>query len=445
MSSSRHQDGDVTISIEEHQHHTSTTPTTTDGEDNEIEVTRQITCHTHPKKPWYKDADFIKLVIMLIMVIGYFFAELSVGVIAGSLALIADAFHMLSDAIGLGIGLFGLTLAKKKSDTQFSYGYARAEIVGGLINAVFLLSVVMFIFLDVFERLLDPRQIDNPLLVLCVAVGGLLVNIIGMIMFWGHHHHHGHSHDHGHDHGEHSHHEHKHDEEHHHHDHNHGDEHDHDHHHDDHDHKPKKRSSENLFGVFLHIFGDFLGSIGVILVTSTIMLCRRFIGDHSDKYTQYLDPIISAILAIILFIPTVPLVIRCVKVLMQSVPEYVHVDVIRDKLRAIDGVSSVHELHVWSLIRNERVIGSVHLNLRHLPEIDTKVQLTQISKKAKDIFHDHGVHSTTIQLEYSDQADSEMCSYMCSKECTEQMCCPPQHDDHHSDSEEGTAFLTKKQ
>ncbi len=74
-------------------------------------------------------------------------------------------------------------MAKRKSSLQFSYRFARAEVVGGLINAVFLLSVVFFIVLDAVERFIEPKRIDNPILILSVAGGGMLVNIIGMFMF----------------------------------------------------------------------------------------------------------------------------------------------------------------------------------------------------------------------------------------------------------------------
>ncbi len=248
-------------------------------------------------KPWYKDADFYKMSIMLLMIVVYFFAELIVGIATNSLTLIADSFHMLSDGIGIVIGIIGLLVAKKKGDKKNTYGYIRAEPVGGLINSVFLLSVVLFIFLDAIQRFIEPTIITNPLLVLIVGFGGLLVNIIGLIMFCGHAHHghdhsHGHSHSHKHVHQEEHHHHskdhnhsksgkskshkhaekgHKHNEKHHHdHDHHEGEEHHHhegeeqQHHEEEHhvDTKSKKpnnsKRNENLFGVFLHVFGDFL-------------------------------------------------------------------------------------------------------------------------------------------------------------------------------------------
>ncbi len=273
-------------------------------------------------KPWYKDADFYKMSIMLLMIVVYFFAELIVGIATNSLTLIADSFHMLSDGIGIVIGIIGLLVAKKKGDKKNTYGYIRAEPVGGLINSVFLLSVVLFIFLDAIQRFIEPTVITNPLLVLIVGIGGLIVNIIGLIMFCGHAHHghdHGHDHSHTHKHAhqeEHHHHSkdnnhsksekskshkhaekgHKHNEKHHH-NHHDGEEHHHEeghHHEDEHHHegehhvdaKSKKsnnsKRNENLFGVFLHVFGDFLVCFNFLK-----FVCQNLIFELKGFYWSY--------------------------------------------------------------------------------------------------------------------------------------------------------------
>lgn len=404
------------------------------------------------KHPWYKDANVYKMIIMLILVVGFMIAELIVGIAAGSLALIADSFHMLSDGFGLAIGLFSLIIAKKGATPEYSYGFARAEILGGLVNSVFLLSVVLFIVLDAFERMIEPKPIGNAILVLSVGGGGLLVNIIGMIMFCGHAHH-GHSHEHEHDHN-HRHeeglsHKHEHKQAHKEHDHDHKHEHDHDHSHkhhgkhgsytshsDEHDdasHHEKKHKNkhshrnENMFGVFLHVFGDFLGSIGVMISATIVLVCRIY-KEGSDKYTQYIDPAISVAIAILILFSTVPLLIRCAKVVLQGVPKSIKLPKLKKDLLNVENVTSVHDLHVWSLLGTQKIIGTVHLTLGWSSckpkEVEYRMKTT--SRRAKEVFHSHGVHSSTIQLEFpTHSAEVDMCNVMCSKDCVDEWCCPP--------------------
>jgi zinc transporter 1 len=129
-----------------------------------------------------------------------FFVEIIVGYAVHSIALIADAFHMLSDVIALVVALYAIQLAKKKSTaSHLTYGWQRAEVLGALINAVFLIALCFTIFLEAIERFINPKEIESPELILIVGGAGLLVNIIGLVLFHDAHHH-GHSHGHSHSH-----------------------------------------------------------------------------------------------------------------------------------------------------------------------------------------------------------------------------------------------------
>lgn len=182
----------------------------------------------------------------------------------------------------------------------------------------------------------------------------------------------------------------------------------------------------------MHVFGDFLGSIGVMISTAVILICRIYAPPVAENYTIYIDPVISIIIAAILFFPTLPLVIRCAKVLMQSVPESVQLPQLKEQLLNIPSVIGVHDLHVWSLIRNKRVIGSVHLMLFSTEEPQlTTLDQKRIAKKAKKIFHKFGVHSSTIQMEFAQpNSMSENCKLICDKECVEEWCCKPEQSQH---------------
>lgn len=141
------------------------------------------------------------LISMLGLTSSFFLVEIIVGYITGSVALIADSFHMLSDVISLIVGLFALRYSKKSGQTdRNTFGWQRAEVLGALINAVFLVALCFTILIEALKRLIEVEEIINPWLVLIVGGAGLFINIIGLFMFHGHGHSHGGGH-HGHSHG----------------------------------------------------------------------------------------------------------------------------------------------------------------------------------------------------------------------------------------------------
>jgi len=126
----------------------------------------------------------------------FFFVEIIVGYSVGSLALVADSFHMLNDVCSLIVALYAIKLAAKETtSSKYSYGWQRAEILGALINGVFLLALCFSIFMEAIERFVNGADVSNPKLVVIVGSLGLLSNIVGLFLF----------HDHGHSHGGHSH------------------------------------------------------------------------------------------------------------------------------------------------------------------------------------------------------------------------------------------------
>ncbi|KAI2626412.1 cation efflux protein [Xylaria nigripes] len=137
-----------------------------------------------------------RISIMLAIDITFFLVELISGFLAHSLALTADAFHMLNDIISLIIGLWAVTVAKRATTNRFSYGWVRAEILGAFFNAVFLIALCISIILEALVRFVEPQEVSNPKLILIVGSFGLASNLVGFIVLGGH----GHGHDHGHDH-----------------------------------------------------------------------------------------------------------------------------------------------------------------------------------------------------------------------------------------------------
>ncbi|KAK9729669.1 Zinc resistance conferring protein [Basidiobolus ranarum] len=376
-----------------------------------------------------------RLSLLLFLTTVFFFAELIVGYSVGSIALVADSFHMLSDLLSLCVALYAIKLGESKNhSSQYTYGWQRAEILGALINGVFLVALCFSIFVEAIQRFFEPREIENPQLILIVGGLGLLVNIIGLLLFHEHGHAHGHSHSHSHSDSNPLHtpvsiiqtadevrricadaeHQHQPNE-------NtsllHSNNHSADHH--DHDHKAADGGRLNMHGVFLHVLGDALGSVAVIVSSIVIWKCefeQRFL----------LDPIISLLITAFILTFSLPLVKSTCFILLQGVPNSIPIDILKDEMQNIPGVISVHELHVWQL-SDIKTIASVHIHVT-----DSEIYMG-VANSVKDLLHAYGIHSVTIQPEFpklatvtdtTSQDTTEQCLIRCPSACDPSACCP---------------------
>ena len=385
----------------------------------------------------------IRIASLLILDTVFFFLELIVGYSVHSLALIADSFHMLNDIISLIIALWAVKVSQtQQPDANYTYGWKRAEILGALVNAIFLIALCVSIFIEAIQRFFEPQEIGNPKLVLVVGVAGLISNFIGLILF--HEHGHGHSHSHGNSsshstsqledfetHG---------------HDHSHASisindimpdtivhrasqalsprasfntdrdpllakdiksdygshdsGHSHSHGHDE-DHleegleqmAPKSTGSLNMHGVFLHVLGDALGNVGVIL--SGIFIWKT---DYSWRF--YSDPVVSLFITVIICASAIPLSSKACKILLQATPEDINADLVKAQILKIKGVYSVHDFHIWNLDESFS-IASLHVEIKCSPD-----EYMVIAKRIRNIFHKFNIHSATVQPEFMEDSAS---------------------------------------
>ena len=327
---------------------------------------------------WYKDKDALRFLSMLVLTGGFFIVELVGGIVIGSLALMADAFHMLSDMLALIVGFYALRLSRRHSSSDASFGWARAEVIGALVNGAFLLAMCLSIFIEAVHRLVEwwpnPNSpggnaqnletlSNNSNILIIIASVGLGINLVGLFIF-------GHSHG-GHSHGGHS----------------HG------------GHSPEShtrgraeartRKNMNIEGVFLHVLGDALGSVGVLSAGIII----KFAG--KSPYRFLADPAASLLIVVIIICSAVPLLKRCISILMEKVPNSVDIGALRTDLLAVRGVVGLHDLHVWALT-DEKVIGTCHVTvIRGMDYANTCDRLKTVS-------HRHGVHKSAIQVEFTD-------------------------------------------
>lgn len=359
-----------------------------------------------------------RLLSMFTLTTTFFFVEIIVGYVTNSVALVADSFHMLSDVIALVIAFLSVQMSPKKWSKN-TFGWARAEVLGALVNAVFLVALCFSILVEALKRFYESDKIHNPVLILYVGAAGLFINVVGLFLF--HEHGSGHSHRRGHhrslptieevlaeedinenqenyrlsdnlptslskdDDGK--------------------------------NHRLSSSSQMNMRGVFLHVMADALGSVIVIISALVIWLTEW-------EYRYYVDPALSIVMVLLIVKSTWPLLTESALILLQTVPTHIQVDSLQKKLlEEIDGVLAVHEFHVWQLA-GDRIIASAHIRCRNL------VDYMHIAEKVKEFFHNEGIHSTTIQPEFVDifQEKEENCVLDCptNTNCVAQTCCGPQ-------------------
>ncbi|XP_042243329.1 LOW QUALITY PROTEIN: zinc transporter 7-like [Homarus americanus] len=318
------------------------------------------------------DKDSRNLFFFLLLNLTFGFVELFYGILTNSLGLISDAFHMFFDCSGLVVGLAAKVITKWRANDKFTYGYVRAEILGGFINGLLLLFVSFFIFAESVERLIEPPEVKHDRLFL-VSVLGFFVNIIGIFAFQ-HGGGHGHSHgggSHGHSHGDHG--------------HSHGD---HGHAHNGHAQHGHSRGggSHIMQGVYLHILADTLGSVGVIVSSPLMYLFGWMIA----------DPICSLFIAVLILVSVLGLLKNSVEILMQRQPRELN-DVLPGcfyKISALPGVFSVQEPRAWTLCTGQYV-GNLKL------EVSAAADPRYVVQQTRAILNSVGVTQAYVQLDYS--------------------------------------------
>lgn len=274
----------------------------------------------------------------------YFLVELIVGIVFNSIILQADAFHMLSDFVALIIGYSSKKINHCTSD-KHTYGYQRSEILGGLVNSTFLLALCFTLFVESIQRLIILEKTTNPWIVLYTGLGGLAVNIIGMLLF--------HNHD-----------------------------------------------THNAHAVYLHVLGDFLGSICVI-VSMLVIIYSSF------EYKYYLDPLITIFIVLILSFNNVKVFVSTCNILLHKIPLELDIQDLELKLKGIDGVSAIKEFHIWSL--NDKInICSAH--------IYTLKNDSRILESCKKVLHENNIHNSSLQITNVDYVE-----FICENKC--EQCC----------------------
>lgn len=219
----------------------------------------------------------------------FLMVEVIGGLVTGSLALISDAAHMLTDSMALAIALVAINVGRRPADLLHTYGYARFEILAAAFNALLLLAVAFYILYEAYKRLFAPQDILS-MGMLGIAVIGLLVNLASMRLLTGH-----------------------------------------------------KDSSLNVKGAYLEVWADMLGSAAVIVGAAIIWLTGW----------QWVDSLLAVGIGFMVFPRTWVLLKECVNILLEGVPQGMNLAEVEAAIATVPGVASVHDLHLWAITKSK--------------------------------------------------------------------------------------------
>jgi cobalt-zinc-cadmium efflux system protein len=266
--------------------------------------------HDHEHTPKVTEDSERRIFWVMCLTGGFMVLQAAGGLLSGSLALIADSGHMLSDTAALGLAWFAFRLAKKPADKKRSYGYHRFQIMAAFTNGVTLFFIAGWIIFEAIGRLIAPGEVlAGPMLV--IAVSGLAINIIGFAVL----------------------------------------------HRGDND-------NVNMQGALLHVMGDLLGSVAAITAAAIILLTGWMAA----------DPLLSVLISVIILRSAYTLVRRSGHILLEGTPENLDMREIRLKLIAcLPEVLDVHHMHAWSLT-SEKPIVTMHVQIEPAADLESTLR-----------------------------------------------------------------------
>ncbi|XP_056424344.1 calcium/manganese antiporter SLC30A10 isoform X3 [Hyla sarda] len=179
----------------------------------------------------------------------------------------------------------------------------------------------------------------------------------------------------------------------------------------------KNAAALNIRGVLLHVMGDALGSV-VVVVAAVIFYIKPLAPDAPCNWQCYIDPSLTVVMVAIILFSAFPLIKETATILLQMVPKDINVGEIGDKISMVPGVKSIHEIHVWELASGKN-IATLHVKFQNLQDY------ILANRNIRKIFHSQGIHAVTLQAEFTDAKDFSLeCNAPCiSKKCDEYLCC----------------------
>ena len=263
--------------------------------------------HPHPDSA--NSRNLTRVMIALVLTGTFMLVEIVGGIISGSLALLADAGHMLTDTMALTLAAMAFHVSKRPPDGKLTYGYQRFQILAAFVNGISLLAIVGWILFEAVRRFIHPRDILGETM-LVIAAAGLLINLVSFAVLHT------------------------------------GD-----------------KENLNIRGAALHVAGDLLGSIAAIVAAIVIIYTGWTL----------IDPILSVAVAFLILKSAWALVKRSGHVLLEGAPDWLNVETMQEQIvAAVPGVAGIHHVHVWGLTPQQLML-TMHLTLNEPVESQSHV------------------------------------------------------------------------
>jgi cobalt-zinc-cadmium efflux system protein len=245
------------------------------------------------------------------------------GIWTNSLALQADAGHMLTDVAALSLSLFAIWFGRRPSTPQQTYGFFRVEILAALLNGVLLVGISALVFYESYSRFLQPQEIKTREMIL-IGLAGLGANLVTAYVLHGSHKH-----------------------------------------------------SLNVRGAFLHVIGDLLGSVAVVTAGVAIAVWAAY----------WADPLVSVFVSILILVSAWRLVKDSVLILLEGTPSHVNLQAMKQALALVPGVISIHDLHVWTLTSGVHVMTCHAVVAEGTDRTVVLTQLSAVSRERFGVHH----------------------------------------------------------
>jgi len=263
-----------------------------------------------------------RLVISAVLNATTVVVQVTGGIVSGSLSLISDALHNLSDAVALVISFFAVKLVRRENTEESTFGYKRAEILAALFNACVLVVVSVYLFKEAFVRFTHPHPV-NSLLMLSVASIGLIANIISVFLLKAHAH-----------------------------------------------------EDLNIRAAYVHLFSDFLSSIAVVIGACAIFIYKAY----------WIDPVLTIMIGIYVLKEGYKIIEESTHILMQRVPKGINLRKIQAHIEGIDGVKDIHHAHLWAVTERDIHFEAHINVSRDMPVSETCLLVKQVEEALKKYF-----------------------------------------------------------
>ena len=289
--------------------------------------------HSHGPRPGSAAGEYLRpLTIAFGLTATYMIVEVIGGLVTRSLALLSDAAHMATDVLGLGLALAAIQLSRRVKASQHTYGTYRQEVLAAVVNGLLLFGVGGYVLYEAARRLSDPPEVPG-LTVALIATVGFAVNLVSFLLL-----------------------------------------------------RAGSKTSLNIRGAFLEVLADMVGSLGVVLAGLV-------------QYTTgwpYADPIIAALIGLMVLPRTFTLMRQAVRILMEVAPPGCDVAAAEARLASLPGVTSVHDLHIWT------VTDGIESASAHIVVADGADWHGVLDHARQVLAEEYGVTHATIQVEPHD-------------------------------------------